>query len=678
MADPKESRIPDDQKKTAKQNAEFDEAGFISKVRNKLETWLRVSQEWRTEVQEDFEMTIGGKRQWRSEDRVSLEQERRPVLAFNALHPVINFLSGYQADRWQDPRAFPRGSEDEQLGRDATAFLKYAMDVSKGQYKFHTQFRKGIIGGLSVMEVGHTFENTDDIIEGEVALTVLPQNAWYCDPGAREYDRNDAWWQGKLLWVGVDEAKQRWPGKKFSYSFAGLWDSTGADPRTTGVPEQLLTEYYAKDAEQIRVMQHWYRVPKKVVLVVDTPTQQIIPMQSEAEADKFLKTMRDQAGQAMAARFKTIQSSEAVGLQDMETGQTLPMPTMEAADQQLDNIRKQAGEAIAQKYRVIVRDRTALRTCHMTAWDLLDDGPSPKLDDWRMPFSPFIPFQDTDDLYSIKGVIRDLKDAQRELNWNHSTLQDELVRGPKSGWWLPKDMEAQVEDLRQHIHRSGFMGTYNATPPQPIAPAVMSQGFMTLMQFDQQAIMQISGINAELAGQTTQKTVSGRAIAARQAGGLVGVSSPMLHWQLTQEYTFTLILKCIMQYYSEQKMMRIKGQEARQAAEMGQSMGLPAEEILLERFKHMKDIDYDIVLGFQEASATARQSVFTQMVQLKALGVPYSLDMLVDASDAPRKEEVKAILKTSGPEPINPEIANIIGAAQGQGPKGADGVNTSK
>ena len=124
--------------------------------------------------------------------------------------------------------------------------------------------------------------------------------------------------------------------------------------------------------------------------------------------------------------------------------------------------------------------------------------------------------------------------------------------------------------------------------------------------------------------------------------------------------------------------MRIKGQEARQAAEMGQSMGLPAEEILLERFKHMKDIDFDIVLGFQEASATARQSVFTQMVQLKALGVPYSLDMLVDASDAPRKEEVKAILKTQGPEPINPEIANIIGAAQGQTGKGADGVNTSK
>ena len=295
MAEMKESRLPDDQKKTAKESGEQDEAGFISKVRNKLETWLRVSQPWRTEVQEDFEMMIGGRKQWRSDDLVLLDQDKRPALSFNALHPVVNFVSGYQADRWQDPRAFPRGPEDEQLGRDATAQMKYAMDVGKGTFKFHQQFRRGYIGGLTVMEVGHTFENTDDIIEGEASLTVLPQNAWYCDPGAREYDRNDGWWQGKLTWMGIDEAKQRWPKKKFSYSFAGLWDATGADPRTTGVPEQLLTEYYAKDAEQVRLMQHWYRVPKKVVLVVDTPTQQIIPMQSEQEADKFLKTMRDQA-----------------------------------------------------------------------------------------------------------------------------------------------------------------------------------------------------------------------------------------------------------------------------------------------------------------------------------------------------------------------------------------------
>lgn len=676
MADYKESRVPDDQKKTAEDSATFDEAAFVSKTRNKLETWLRVSQAWRTEVQEDFDMTIGGRRQWRGDDAASLEAQQRPVLSFNALQPNINFVSGYQIDRWQDPRAFPRGSEDEAMGRDATAFLKYAMDVSHGVYQFSTQFRRGYIGGLTVMEVGHTFENTDDIIEGEASLTVLPQNAWYCDPGAREYLRNDSWWQGKLLWMGVDEAKQRWPGKKFSYSFAGLWDATGADPRTTGVPEQLLTEYYAKDAEQIRILQHWYRVPKKVVLVVDTPTQQIIPMQSEAEAEKFMKTMRDQAGQAMASRFKTMQSGEAVGLQDMETGATLPMPTMDAANQQLDNIRKQAGMAIAEKYRVIVRDRTALRTTHQTAWDFLDDGPSPYLDDWRMPFSPFIPTQDTDDLYAIKGGIRDLKDAQRELNWNHSTLQDELVRGPKSGWWLPKDMEAQVEDLKNRIHRSGFMGTYNQAPPVPVQPAVMSEGFMNLMQFDQQAIMQISGINAELAGQTTQKTVSGRAIQSRQAGGLVGLSSMLQRWQMTQEYTFTLLLKRIQQFWSEQKMIRVLGQDQVIAREMG-LLGQVVEptEALVQRFKKLKETEFDLKIGFQEASATARQAIFNQAVQLKALGMPIPLEMLADMSDVAYKEEMKAALKAQGPQPVNPDIAKVQGAGQGGGPSQPDGVN---
>lgn len=680
MADPIESRIPPDQRKADAQKDAESEASFISTVRNKLETWLRVSQDWRSDVQEDFEMTIGGKYQWRADDRAILQSAEggpRPILSFNAIAPVVNFLAGYQADRWQDPRAFPRGSEDEQLGRDATAFMKYAMDVAKGQYQFHNQFRKGAIGGLSVMEVGHTFDLTDDIIEGDVHLDVLPQNAWYCDAGARRYDRNDAWWQGKLVWMGLDRAKQRWPDKRFSYSFQGLWDSTGADPRTTGVPTQLLTEFYAKDAQQVRVMQHWYRVPVKVVLMVDTTTQQIIPMKSESEAEKFMKTMRDQAGAAIANRFKAVQTGELAGLQNVETGETLPFATAEEADKQLDTIRKQAGQAMAEKFRVVVRDKTAMRVAHLTAWDLLDDGPSPYLDDWRMPFSVFIPYQDTDDLYAIKGVVRDLKDAQRELNWNHSTLQDELVRGPKSGWWIPKEMEAQVAELKNKIHRSGFMGTYTQQVPQPIQPAIMSEGFMRLMQFDIDAIMRISGINAELVGQTTQKTVSGRAIAARQAGGLVGVASVMMNWQQTQEYTFMLLLKRIQQFYSEQKMLRVLGDQQRMAADLG-VLGKVVEpdESLVSRFKRLKDIDFDIKVGFHEASPTARQAVFNQMMQITAAGWPTPPELLLETSDVPYKQEMKAALKAKGMQPPNEALAKVLGAGQGQGAQ-PNGVNKS-
>ena len=679
MAEPTASRVPDDQKTTAEAHAEQDEAGFVSKVRSKVETWMRVSAGFRAEVQEDFDMAIGGRKQWRADDAAKLDADLRPVLSFNALHPVINFLSGYQTERWQDPRAFPRGAEDEQLGRDATALLKYAMDVSQGVYQFHNQFRGGAIGGLKVMEVGHTFTNTDDIIEGEVSLDVLPQNAWYCDPGARQYLRNDAWWQGKLYWMGREQMQQRWPGKAKSYSLGGLWDGTGADPKTTGVPEQLLTEYYAKESESLRLMQHWYRVPMKVVLVVDTPTQQIIPVANEAEAERFLKTQRDAAGAAMARRFQVFQSAEMVALQNVETGEALPFPTMEAADQQLDTIRKQAGDAVAQRFRIITRDRTAMRVCHSTAWDLLDDGPSPYLDDWRFPFAPFVPFQDTDDLTSMKGWIRDLKDPQRELNWNHSTLQDELVRGPKSGWWLPKDMEAQIQELKNQIHRSGFLGTYNSAQPMPIQPAVLSEGFMRLMEFDHQAIMWISSINAELVGQTTQKTVSGRAIGARQAGGLVGVSSPFLRWQLTQEYAFTLMLKRIQQFYSPEKMLRVLGQTQQQARAMGiLGQTVEPQEVLMTRFKRIKEIEFDLRVGFTDATPTARQAVVNQLLQFLAAGMPVPPTVILAAADPPYKAEIEAALKNQGNQLSAPNeaLAKILGAGQGQGEQ-PTGVNRS-
>ena len=365
-----------------------EEKDFIGDVKTKLQAWLRVSAELREHTQKAFEMNFGGRRQWRPNDAAKLEADKRPVQAFNICHPTINFLAGYQAEREQDYRAFPRGAEDEQLGRLATAQMKYAMDTSGGSYQQHAQFRKGIIGGLSVMEIGHSFDFTDDLIEGDAQLTVLPQNAWACDAGARRYDRNDAWWQQKLIWMNREDAKRKrgWENKDKSSSFAGTWEAMGADLRTTGVPEQLWSEFYNKETGQIRVLQHWYKVPVRVVLVVDTSTQEILKFPSEKDAEKFMQQMRDRAGQAMASRFRIMQTDTLAGLENVESGGIQPFATVEEADKMLDTIRKQAGAAVAEKYRLIARDATALRTAHLTAWDLLDDGPSPYMDDWRYPF----------------------------------------------------------------------------------------------------------------------------------------------------------------------------------------------------------------------------------------------------------------------------------------------------
>lgn len=664
--------MPDDKKPESEAAA-----AFVSDVRTNLDSYWRATQQIRQDIREDFNFVVG--KQWKADDIAKLTGQNRPVLTFNACASLVNFLAGYQSEREQDPRAFPRGSEDEQLGRILTNLQKYAKDAASGDRELHQMFRKGIIGGESVMEVGHSFDYCDDLVEGEATLNLLPENAWACDPGARRYDRNDATWQCKLMWMSVSAVKAKWEGKANIYSLSGLWDGTGADPATTGVPDHLMTEFMTKETRMIRVLQWWYQMPVKAVFLVNTSrtgADGIMRMENGKAAEAELKRIGDDAGMAAIRNFTILETPDLHAIENIATGEQLPVTTGEEAQQRLDFIKKQSGMAVAQNYRIIKRDLTAMRVSHLTAWDQLDDGPSPDLDDWRYRFVSFVPYQDLDDYNSKKGIIRDVKDPQREINWQHSTQLDIVIRGPKGQTWLPKADHHDLAAYKESGHLPGFSGEYTTAPPIYLPPPPMSQGVSELLAFAVQAMMQITGINAELLGTTTQKTVSGRAIQSRQQGGLVGVASLLMNWTASTRMVYTLLTKRIQQYYSVEKMARIIGEQQRMAKAAGiLGKPIPPDATLYPMLKKIKEIEFDIRQDFVEASATARQATFTQMMQLVATGFPVPPELVLESSDVPFKQEISEALKKQGMQPPNEQIAKVIGASQGQGGSQPDGVN---
>ena len=662
-----------EEKKDDKQAA----SAFVSEARTNLDSYWRATEADRRERREDFDFVIG--KQWKSDDAAKLVSQQRPVLTFNACASLVNFLAGYQSEREQDPRSFPRGSEDEQLGRILTNLQKYAKDAALGEREIHQFFRKGIIGGESVMEVGHSFDYCDDLVEGEATLNLLPENAWACDPGARRYDRNDATWQSKLMWMPVSAAKAKWEEKVNVYSLSGLWDGSGADPKTTGMPDHLMTEFMTKDTKMIRVMQYWYQVPVKAVFLVNTArtgADGIMRMKDGKAAEAELKRIADEAGMAASRSFRILETPELHAIENLNTGEQVPVASADEAQQRLDFIAQQTGAAAAQAYRIIKRDLTAMRVSHLTGWDQLDDGPSPDLDDWRYRFVPFVPYQDLDDYNSKKGIIRDVKDPQREINWQHSTQLDIVIRGPKGQTWLPKADHHDLAKYKQEGHLPGFVGEYTSSPPMYIPPPPPSPGVSEMLSFAVQSMMQITGINAEMLGTTTQKTVSGRAIQSRQAGGLVGVASLLMNWTASTRMVYTLLTKRIQQYYSVEKMARIIGGQQRLAKAAG-ALGVKVtpDEVLYEQLKKVKEIEFDVKIDFQEASPTARQATFTQMMQMVATGFPIPPEIVLETSDVAFKEEIKAALEKQGMQPPNEAIAKVIGAGQGSGGKQPDGVN---
>lgn len=663
-------------KRPPKSASTRDEKALVSSIVKSFQSYFDVTTDLRAAAKEDLNFVIGGRKQWNDADLQKLDAEKRPAFSFNKCQPVVNFICGLQQERDVDYRYFPRGTEDEWLGRILTSQVKYIMDRSGGSHEKGTQFRMGAISGLSVLEVAHSYEYTDDLIEGDVLLTHLPMNSWYCDPLARRYDKGDARFQGKLPWYSEEAAKKQWP--KSEGRLHGLAEWMPYDPLLTGLPEHLLRELYDKETGRIRVLQHWYKVPVTATLLVNSqepdPAKAVMRMKDDKEAEAYIQAQADRSGLAAASRYQIMQDRSLHVLVNAETGGTMPLGSAEEGQQFIDQVKKDAGSAVASQFEVVSREATALRVAHLTGWELLDDQPSPYDDDWRYPFSLFTFYQDGDNLGDIKGVVRDIKDPQREINWHHSTLVDTMARAPKGAVWFDTASNPNIAELQKKLPRAGFIGTYTGSRPEYWPAASFNPGDLAMMEIGSDFIHSIAGTD-NLQANPQQKTVSGRAIGARFAGGLVGLGTPLAHWQRTEEYTATLLAKRVQQFHSPEKMDRIVGQDTRMQKLAGMDLQLmrPSEE-MYAAFKKIQNLSFDAVVGFQDASSTAREANLNRMLQLMAMGVPIPPDLLVESSDVPYKEEIQAVLAKQGMGQPNPELAKVMTAMQGQS---ADGVNKS-
>jgi hypothetical protein len=652
------------------------EKDLVDKVTRQVCSAFDASLDVRREMKEDIGFSVGGRKQWRQEDLEKLDEEKRPAMSFNNIHPAINLLCGIEEDRHQDRRYFPKGSEDEYVGRIATILVKDLEDRGV-RFEETQQFRRGGTCGLSVIKVYHTYEFTDDLVEGEVKACTLETNTWYCDPRARLYNRIDARFQGELLWMDADEIEDTWPGHHARMS-GNIPDWLPYEPHLSGIPDHFMRELYDKEKGLIRVMRHYYRVPVTVTLLINRaapPEQAVQRVKDGKTAEEMIRQIHDQAGAAAAAPFQVYQTNQAHVVLNQRTGDMYPVLSPDEGMQIIDGIRADAGRQAASQYEILSRDATAIRCAHLTGWELLEDKPQEDFDGWRFCYSPFIVFQDSDSVDDIKGYVRDLKDPQREVNWHHNTMVDTLRRAPKGQLWFNKGDNQDLKKLKNQISRPGFIGEYTTQPPTYFPPGTFAPGDLAMVEFGLDSMQRIPNIGAELMGQTTQKTVSGRAKVASQSGALVGLNHTFKNWRQTQTYTGLLLIKSIQDHYSPEKMDRIVGQEGRMMELLGVKMPMQSGQMYM-LFKQLKDIEMDVKVGFQEASVTAREAIFVRLMQLMAAGMPVPPDLLLEASDVPYKDEIKAKLATQGMQQPNPAMLQALGASQGQGANA--GINTSQ
>ena len=160
-------------------------------------------------------------------------------------------------------------------------------------------------------------------------------------------------------------------------------------------------------------------------------------------------------------------------------------------------------------------------------------------------------------------------------------------------------------------------------------------------------IDETSLLNAEIQGTSTQKTVSGRAIEARQRGGMIGNEDFFDNQLLGDKILGYQLIHLIQQCYNRERVVRILGAEAvRRPEDAGTrvfnqltNQGQQIDKVYQVADRALK-AEYDYVVDRSPQSVTIRQEQFKTLMEAAKIWnvngmeiIP--VDLLVDKSDLP-------------------------------------------
>lgn len=623
-----------------------------------IKLWASATQIARLKFKRDYEYAEGNGKQWANADRIKVQRERRPALEFNQILPQVETACGMQRSDNSIYTAVPRGVEDKRLGEIVSQALRASQDYMRMPRRNAHVFDDGTICGLGVWRILHSIEDAKDVLWGDITAARINPLSFIWDPWASADEGfQDGAFMGDASWMRIDEFRDKYPGR-LDMANPGEWmiqaGNYFGDSALLGVGDSLKQELYDQENGMVRVVTMWYKKPASVTLLVNTLSGQVTEFPSKDAANEHLAQMAFQMGKESIQGYQVIQQGTISSLVNTMTGQQEDYAAPELAERRLNELSQAGGMDVYSNMRVITRQARVPHWAELVWGQLLEYGPSP-YNDHKYPYVPYVSRMLQDDPESIMGIVRNLWDPQDEYNKRYSNLLAHSNSSAHSGWLNKKSGGANPRDLERMGSVPGVVVEFSAVPPAQIRPVEMSQGHFTMIEHSGQQIMRISGINAEMVGATTQKTVSGRAIRARQQGGAVILEPRMFSFDESKLDVAQMTLSRIQQYYPPAKLKRIIG--LFEAATPGQPMspsvfmdpvtGQPmSEDQIFETLTNLKNIQFDLALKQNNGDATARQEAFERAVQLTTLFAqtgrvigPNTLAALVEMSDMPSRLE---------------------------------------
>lgn len=510
---------------------------------------------------------------WTNLERTKLERQNRMVLELNKIRRVVNLYSGYERENRTQTVTAPVENSDEITADLFSNVMYYVYDKGNADYVFSEAFEHALKTGLSI--VGLYMDYSKDKVHGDIKFYWKPFNALMLDPYFTKRDLSDCDQAATrdLLSKEMIKAMLPWIEESVIDQLpTGLNDNKY---QYLGIYRQYNATYIAKNL--CTYDQHWKRITKAQKYLVDEESGACDEWEGTKAEEKQLK-------------------------RDLEATPTV---------------------------RLITTHKRTVELNIIVGGQLLYSGPDPTgLDNF--PFMPLImyhePLIDTYEL-KIQGLVRSIRDAQRQYNRRHSQIIDLMESIINTGWItkngavLDPTMLLQAGQARQIVVNEGY--DVNADVREITAPHI-PPGYLQYQDIIDKNIMEIPGASDELLGlsSTGDSQVSGKLAEVRASNGLKGNRGIFDNLEQTKKYVGQLVLECIQKNYKPGKIQRITGQE-------------PTEEFFSGNFS-----EYDCAIKQAVKTATQKEAYYFQLLQLIELGAPIPWEDVLEAAPLQGKTEL--------------------------------------
>jgi len=499
---------------------------------------------------------------WSNLEKTKLERQNRMILELNKIRRVVNLYSGYERENRTATACQAIESANDETADQFSDLLYYVYDKANADYVISEAFEHSLKTGLSIL--GIYMDYSQDKVNGNIKMYWKPFNALMLDPYFTKRDLSDC-----------DQASTRDLLSKEQIKALLPWiDPAAIDNLPTGIRDnkyqylgiyrQYNSTYIAKNL--CTYDQYWKRINK--------PQRYLV---------------------------------------DMETGVS---EEWNGDDQELRELKKQLKEL--PRLQLINTHKRTVELNIIVSGQLMYTGPDPTGLD-TFPFMPILmyhePLIDTFEL-KIQGIVRSVRDAQRQYNRRHSQIIDLMESIINSGWIskngavLDPNMLLQAGQGKQIVINEGY--DVNTDIREISAPNIPA-GYLQYQDIMDKNIMEIPGASDELLGLSSvgDSQVSGKLAEVRASNGLKGNRGIFDNLEQTKKNFGKLVIECIQKNYQAGKVARIIGRQ-------------PTEEFFSGQFE-----EYDCVIKQAIKTSTQREAYYYQLLQLVSLGAPIPWDQIL-------------------------------------------------